>query len=173
MAHLITAATAARVNELFAPSRSGAQVLGAGPNGDGARRTTVATMAQSGSDDGAGQRRFGRSSTAPAATRHHEPRLLHGARATAPPWAAPPPALMAPRREASAVAAAHGHLVDADLRTLMATTGYSRRQLYELHARFKALVAVSATPHGVDAVAFRRGQLSLSIEDEPFTARVF
>ena len=83
------------------------------------------------------------------------------------------PERMTPRRDAAAVAARHGHLVDGDLAQLQAATGYSRRELFELHARYQALVAVSADARGVDVVAFRRGQLPLAIEDAPFAARVF
>ena len=55
----------------------------------------------------------------------------------------------------------------------MATTGYTRRQLYGLFASFKALCAVSGRSGGIDRDTWRRGNLTMAMEDTRFATRVF
>lgn len=83
------------------------------------------------------------------------------------------PAPMTAQRDGKVVAATHGFLADSDLTALMRVTGYTRRQIYELFARFKSLVAQSSSVDGVDRTTFRRGNLGMSLEDPEFVDRVF
>ncbi|TYZ58876.1 hypothetical protein PybrP1_007153 [[Pythium] brassicae (nom. inval.)] len=71
------------------------------------------------------------------------------------------------------VAEHHGFLSEQEIPALMATTGYSRTELYALWARFKALCSLSRGPEGIDRATFHRGIPHLSVEDDFFVDRVF
>jgi hypothetical protein len=79
------------------------------------------------------------------------------------------------RNSCTAVEAAQGHLIDSlhGMRTLMAETGFARRELAALFVRFQGLCALSSTPRGVDVETFRRHIPALAVEDSAFAERVF
>ena len=85
--------------------------------------------------------------------------------------AAPVPFML--NRDSKVVAQSAGFLMDTDLRALMKHTGYSRRELFDLFCRFKALAALSVTVGGIDRETFKRGMLSIALEDAHFADRVF
>lgn len=74
---------------------------------------------------------------------------------------------------AEEVSKLHGFLSEQDIRHLVRTTNYNRRELYTLFIRFKALCSISLTPEGVDKETFRKGVPMLSVEDDLFVDRVF
>ncbi|CAK9035172.1 Calcineurin B-like protein 10 (SOS3-like calcium binding protein 8) (SCaBP8) [Durusdinium trenchii] len=73
----------------------------------------------------------------------------------------------------SEVSNIHGFLLQQDIAELVKTTQYTRRELFVLFNRFKALSALSANPAGIDKEAFRKGVPLLSVEDDLFVDRVF
>lgn len=67
----------------------------------------------------------------------------------------------------------HGYLSDQDVGRLMKATNYTRRELFYLFVRFKALCSLSPTPEGIDKETFRKAVPLLSVEDDLFVDRVF
>ena len=66
-----------------------------------------------------------------------------------------------------------GHLIDQGIPELISASGYSRRDLFALFMQFKALVALSDTPEGIDKDTFRRSMPQLMVEDRLFIDRVY
>ena len=62
----------------------------------------------------------------------------------------------------------HGYLSDQDVGRLMKATNYTRRELFYLFVRFKALCSLSPTPEGIDKETFRKAVPLLSVEDDLF-----
>jgi hypothetical protein len=75
----------------------------------------------------------------------------------------------------AAVVRNFGYLMERDLDALVATTGYSRKQLYMMFTQFKALCALTpdASGSGIDRATFRAHVPSLCVEDDMFVNRVF
>jgi len=71
------------------------------------------------------------------------------------------------------VSSVHGFLSQQPLRSLLQKSGYDRRELYTLFGRFKALCALSSSPHGLDRDTFKTGLGRLAVEDDLFVSRVF
>eukprot|EP01006_Ploeotia_vitrea_P040684 TRINITY_DN66447_c5_g2_i1.p1 TRINITY_DN66447_c5_g2~~TRINITY_DN66447_c5_g2_i1.p1 ORF type:complete len:520 (-),score=233.28 TRINITY_DN66447_c5_g2_i1:9-1466(-) len=67
----------------------------------------------------------------------------------------------------------HGFLSEQNIDELLKQTGYNRRELYVIYARFKALCAMSPLPGGIDKETFQRGVARLAVEDDLFVDRVF
>lgn len=74
---------------------------------------------------------------------------------------------------AKEVSEIHGYLTDQNILELMKVTNYSRRELFYLFVRFKALCSLSPTPEGIDKETFRKAVPLLSVEDDLFVDRVF
>ena len=66
-----------------------------------------------------------------------------------------------------------GHLIDYNIPEVVKESGYSRRDLFALFMQFKALVALSETPQGIDKDTFRRSLPQLMVEDRLFIDRVY
>lgn len=79
----------------------------------------------------------------------------------------------APKFSYDSVSELHGFLSQKNIRALLKQTNYNRRELYVIYVRFKALCALSPTPHGIDAQTFKRGVARLAVEDDKFVGRVF
>lgn len=67
----------------------------------------------------------------------------------------------------------HGFLSQKNIKQLLKQTNYNRRELYVIYVRFKALCALSPTPHGIDKHTFKKGVARLAVEDDRFVNRVF
>lgn len=67
----------------------------------------------------------------------------------------------------------HGFLSQKNIKSLLKQTNYNRRELYVIYVRFKALCALSPTPHGIDKHTFKKGVARLAVEDDRFVNRVF
>jgi Ca2+-binding EF-hand superfamily protein len=68
----------------------------------------------------------------------------------------------------------HGYLSEHNIAELVASTNYTRRELYTMFVRFKALCTLSPLDGlGVDRKTFQNGIARLAIEDNVFVDRVF
>ena len=67
----------------------------------------------------------------------------------------------------------HGFLKPLEIRKLLKETNYSRKELFIMHVRFKALCAMSPTPYGIDRETFKKGVARLSVEDDLFVNKVY
>lgn len=67
----------------------------------------------------------------------------------------------------------HGFLSQRDIKALLKQTNYSRREMYVLYVRFKALCSMSPFSHGIDKQTFKTGVARLAVEDDLFVDRVF
>lgn len=67
----------------------------------------------------------------------------------------------------------HGFLSQKNIKQLLKQTNYNRRELYVIYVRFKALCALSKSPHGIDKHTFKTGIARLAVEDDRFVNRVF
>lgn len=57
---------------------------------------------------------------------------------------------------------------EKNIKEILQTTNYNRRELYVMYVRFKALCALSPTPDGIDEQTFKKGVARLSVEDDLF-----
>lgn len=67
----------------------------------------------------------------------------------------------------------HGYLSTMEIRQLLKETNYSRRELYIMYVRFKALCSMSPTPYGIDRKTFKSAVARLSVEDDLFVNKVY
>lgn len=77
------------------------------------------------------------------------------------------------RFQYDAVSEMHGFLSQKNIGRLLKKTNYNRRELYVIYVRFKALCALSPSPHGIDKRTFKKGVARLAVEDDRFVNRVF
>jgi len=77
------------------------------------------------------------------------------------------------RFQYDAVSELHGFLSQRNIKALLKATNYNRRELYVIYCRFKALCALSPSPHGIDQRTFKTGVSRLAVEDDRFVSRVF
>jgi len=67
----------------------------------------------------------------------------------------------------------HGFLSQKNIKGLLKATKYTRRDLYTLYVRFKALCALSPNPSGLSKETFKKGVARLAVEDDLFVDRVY
>jgi Ca2+-binding EF-hand superfamily protein len=77
------------------------------------------------------------------------------------------------RFQYDAVSELHGFLSQKNIKALLKATNYNRRELYVIFCRFKALCALSPSPHGIDQRTFKTGVARLAVEDDRFVERVY
>jgi len=77
------------------------------------------------------------------------------------------------KKEHRKVSDIHGFLSQKNIKGLLKATKYTRRDLYTLYVRFKALCALSPNPSGLSKETFKKGVARLAVEDDLFVDRVY
>ena len=77
------------------------------------------------------------------------------------------------RRTYDPISRRHGFLCDRDLAGTLESSRFTRRGLFALWVRFKAMCALSGGTEGISRDVFKRGVSRLAIEDDLFVSSVF